>query len=162
MHGQPHIIVTSIWQITVTRTKSISTNRNLSIFCNYLTVRSRALPGKLIVPKLVKDFPAFYGNRKFITTFTSTRHMSLSWTTTVQYLPSYSTSWKLILILSFHLCPGIQSGLFHQVSPPNPSMHPSCPPYVSHAPIIFYKVTEIYGCHVSCKIPSPPHKFAKF
>jgi len=112
MHGQPHIIVTSIWQITVTRTKSISTNRNLSIFCNYLTVRSRALPGKLIVPKLVKDFPAFYGNRKFITTFTSTRHMSLSWTTTVQYLPSYSTSWKLILILSFHLCPGIQSGLF--------------------------------------------------
>ena len=107
-------IVTIMSQITFTRTKSIPTNRSRSIFYNYLTPRSRALPGKLTVPKLVKNFPAFYGTRKFITAFTSTRRMSLSWATIIQYLPSFSTSWKsiLILVLFSHLCPRIQSGLF--------------------------------------------------
>ena len=33
---------------------------------------------KLTGPQLVKKFPSFYGNRKFITAFTSARHLSLS------------------------------------------------------------------------------------
>jgi hypothetical protein len=33
---------------------------------------------KLIGSQLVKKFPEFYGNRKFITSITSARHLSLS------------------------------------------------------------------------------------
>jgi len=33
---------------------------------------------KLTVSQLVKKFPAFSGTRRFITTFTSARHLSLS------------------------------------------------------------------------------------
>ena len=42
-----------------------------------LTPCSRSLPEKLTVPELVKKFPAFYGNRRFITAFTTARRLSL-------------------------------------------------------------------------------------
>jgi hypothetical protein len=35
------------------------------------------LPEKVTGPLLVKKFPAFYGTRRFITAFTSARHLSL-------------------------------------------------------------------------------------
>jgi hypothetical protein len=37
--------------------------------------------------------PAFYGTRRFITTFTSARHLSLSWASPIQSIPSRPTSW---------------------------------------------------------------------
>jgi len=43
-----------------------------------LTPCSRILLEKLAGFQLVKKFPAFYGTRRFITTFTSARHLSLS------------------------------------------------------------------------------------
>jgi hypothetical protein len=49
--------------------------------CNkqtYLSQWSRVLPEKLTGPQLVHKFPAFYGTRRFIITFTSVRHLSLS------------------------------------------------------------------------------------
>jgi len=42
-----------------------------------LTARSRVLE-KLTGSQLVKKFPAFYGTRSFITTFTIARHLSLT------------------------------------------------------------------------------------
>jgi hypothetical protein len=39
---------------------------------------STVLIEKLPDPQLVKKFPAFYGTRRFITAFTSARHLSLS------------------------------------------------------------------------------------
>ena len=36
---------------------------------------------KLTGMQLVKKFPAFHGTRRFITAFTSARHLSLSWAT---------------------------------------------------------------------------------
>jgi hypothetical protein len=39
---------------------------------------SRVLPEKLERPELLKKFPAFYGTRRFITAFTTARHLSLS------------------------------------------------------------------------------------
>ena len=42
-----------------------------------LTPWSRVLLEKLTGFQLVKKFPAFYGTRKFITAFTSARHLSL-------------------------------------------------------------------------------------
>ena len=67
---------------------------------------------KLTGLQLVKKFPALYGTRKFITVFTSTRHLSLSWARSSQSIPSHPTSWKYILKQSSHLCLGLQSGLF--------------------------------------------------
>jgi hypothetical protein len=45
---------------------------------------NRIILEKLIVAKLVKKFPAFYGTRLFITMFTTARHWSLSWTRWIQ------------------------------------------------------------------------------
>jgi len=42
-----------------------------------LTPWSRVLPEKLTVPQLVKNFPTFYGNQRFISAFTRGRHLSL-------------------------------------------------------------------------------------
>ena len=51
----------------------------LNYLPTYLLVpRSRVLLEKLTGSQLVKKFPAFCGIRKFITAFTSARHLSLS------------------------------------------------------------------------------------
>jgi hypothetical protein len=42
---------------------------------------------KLTGPQPVKKFPAFYATRKFITAFTSARHLSLSSTKSIQSMP---------------------------------------------------------------------------
>ena len=47
--------------------------------------------------RLVKKFTAFYGTPWFITALTSARHLSLSWTSSIQSIPPYSTSWRSIL-----------------------------------------------------------------
>jgi len=44
-----------------------------------LTPWSTFLLEKLTGFQLVKKFPAFYWNRRFITAFTSGHHLSLSW-----------------------------------------------------------------------------------
>jgi len=57
---------------------------------------------KLSGSQLVKKFPAVYGTRRFITAFTSFRHLSLSWVSWIQFTPPHPTSWRSILILSSH------------------------------------------------------------
>jgi hypothetical protein len=53
-----------------------------------LTRCSTALLEKLTGPQLVKNFPASYDSRKFITTFTSARHLTLSCAKWIQLMPS--------------------------------------------------------------------------
>ena len=77
-----------------------------------LTPFSRVLLEKLTSFQLVKKFPAFYGTRMFITAFTSARHLSLSWASSIQSILPHPTSWKSVLILSYHLCLGFPSSLF--------------------------------------------------
>ena len=67
---------------------------------------------KLIVLQLVMKFPAFHGTRRFITTLTSVRHLSLSWANPIQSIYPHPTSWRSVLILSTHLRLGLPSGLF--------------------------------------------------
>jgi hypothetical protein len=57
-----------------------------------LTPWSRVLLEKLTGFQLVKKFLAFYGTRRFITTFTSARHLSLSSASSIQSIPPYLTS----------------------------------------------------------------------
>jgi len=58
---------------------------------------------KLTGLQLIKKFPAFHGTRRFITTLTSVRHLSLSWTSRIQSIYPHPTSWRSILIVSTHL-----------------------------------------------------------
>ena len=104
-----------------------------------LTPCSRVLE-KLTGFQLVKKFPALYGTRRFITAFTSARHLSLSWASSIQSISPHPTSWRSILILSSHLRLALPSGLFPppQVSPPKPCTHLSPHPYALHAPPISF------------------------
>ena len=103
-----------------------------------LTPWSRILLEKLTCPQLVKKFPEFYGTRKFITTFTNARHLSLSWASSIQSIPPHLTSWRSSLILSSHLRLGLPSGSCPQVSPSKLCIHLSSPPYVLHVPPISF------------------------
>ena len=69
-----------------------------------LTPRSRALHEKLTGFQLIKKFPTFYGTRRFITVFTSARHLSLSWGSSIQFIPPYPTPWRFILAFPTKIC----------------------------------------------------------
>jgi len=56
-----------------------------------LTPRSRVLLEKLTGLQLVKKFPAFYGTRRYITPFTSARHLSLSRASSIQSISPHPT-----------------------------------------------------------------------
>ena len=91
--------------------------------------------------QLVNKFLTLYGTQRFINTFTSACHLSLSWASCIQSIP-HPTSWRSILILFSHLRHGLPSGL--------PSLRPphqkpvytsplfSSPPYVLHAQLISF------------------------
>jgi hypothetical protein len=55
-----------------------------------------------LLVQLLKNFPAFYRTRKFITVFTRALHWSLSWARSTQSIPSHPSSLRSILILSTH------------------------------------------------------------
>ena len=55
------------------------TARAADLLTYLLTPWSRVLLEKLTGLQLVKKFPAFYGTQRFITAFTSARHLALSW-----------------------------------------------------------------------------------
>jgi len=84
-----------------------------------LTPCSRVLLDKLTGSQLVNKFPALYGTPRFITAFTSARHLSLSWASSNQSISPHPIYWRSILILSSHLhlgLPGVlyPSGFPHQ------------------------------------------------
>jgi hypothetical protein len=54
------------------------------LLTSLLTLWSKVLLEKLTGFQLVKKFSSFYGTRRFITAFTSTRHLSLSWASSNQ------------------------------------------------------------------------------
>ena len=86
-----------------------------------LTPWSRVLLEKLTDFQLIKKFPAFYGTRRFITVFTSARHLSLSWSSSIQSIPPHPTPWRSILAFPTKIC----YSFFHAL-----------PIYVLHSQII--------------------------
>ena len=82
------------------------------VYIIYLLIPcSRVLLEQLTGSQLVKNSPASYGTRTFITAFTSVRHLSLSWASSIQSMP-HPSSWRSILILHSHLHFDLPSGLF--------------------------------------------------
>ena len=108
-----------------------------SLMMSIVTPCSRVLE-KLTGYQLVKKFPLFYGTPRFITVFTTTRHLPISSARSIQSMPSHPTSWRFILILYpiYALVSPVIS--FPQVSIPKPCIHLSSPPYVLHAPPISF------------------------
>ena len=103
-----------------------------------LTPWRRVLLEKLTGSQPVKKFLAFYGARRFITAFTSARHLSISWASSIQSMPPYPTSWRSILTLSSHLRMGLPSGLFPSSIPTKTLYTPILSPYVLHAPLMSF------------------------
>ena len=111
---------------------------------------SRVLLEKLTSLQLVSKFPAFYGTRKFITAFTSARHLSLSWTISIQFIPPHLTPWRSILILSSsHLRLRLPSGLFPSGFPTKtlytPLSSPICATCPAHLILLDFITSTILG-----------------
>jgi len=85
---------------------------SLSLGFYLLTSRSRVLLEKLTGSVASQEIPRIFGTRRFLTVPTSARHLSLSWANSIQSPQLPPTSWRSILILSFHLRLGLPNGLF--------------------------------------------------
>ena len=82
-------------------------------FTYLLAQWSRVLLEKLTGSAASQEIPRIYGTRKFITAFTSARHLSLSWANSIQSITPHPTSCRPILLLSsHHLRLGLPSSLF--------------------------------------------------
>jgi hypothetical protein len=114
---------------------TFANNTNIS----NLTPWSKAHLEKPTAPHLVKKFPAFYGNRRFITAFTTTRHLSICCARSVQSTPR-STDF---LEFYFNVNPPIYTYVFQvvsfpQVPPPKPYQNLYSPSHLLRAlPILF-------------------------
>jgi hypothetical protein len=115
-----------------------------------LTPWSRVLLQKLTGLQLVKKFPAFYGTRRFITAFTSARHLSLSWASLIRSILPHPTSWLFILPLYSHLHLGPLSSLFHSGFPTKPYTRLSPPP----SELLTLPISFLSAVHIS--LPPPP------
>ena len=133
-----------------------------------LTPWSRVLLEKLASLQLVKKFPAFYGTRRFLTAFTSARHLSLSWASPIQSSYPNPTSWRSILLLSSHLRLGLPSGLFPSGFPtstlytPLPSpIRGTCPAHlilldfitrtIYRSRILYFNSSLFINCNQLCR-----------
>jgi hypothetical protein len=125
-------------------TKSHWTIHNTKIITHSLTHSwSWALLEKLPIVQLLKNFPAFYGTRRFVSVLTRALHWSLSWARSIQSIPSHPISLRFILILFTHLLISLPSCLFPKGFPTYPifipvALHlcympcPSHPPWLHH------------------------------
>jgi hypothetical protein len=113
IHINFSVIKTLIWQTWRTTCISISDG---------LIPWSRVVLEKLVVIKVVKNFPKFCGNWSFVTVFTGTQQMFLYWSRWIQSMPSHPLSFKI------HLCLHLPSSLFASGSSTKTCMHFSFPP----------------------------------
>ena len=85
---------------------SYSTSYNLWSWHYLLTPWSTVLLEKLTGSAASQEIPRIFGTRRFITIFTSARHLSLSWANSIQSPQPPPTSWRSILILSSNIKKG--------------------------------------------------------
>jgi len=132
------------WRILTTHKPCLSITTSwlftFALLTYLFTPWSRVLLEKLTGSQLVIKFPAFYETRRFITAFTSARHLSLSWARSTQSMHPHPTYWRFTLILSSHLCLGLPSGLFPSdfhtktlYTPLTSPIHATCPAHLTYA-----------------------------
>ena len=107
---------------------------HIQMYTYLLIPWSRVLLEKLTGLQLVKRFPASYGTRRFTIAFTSARHLSLSWASSIQSIPPHPTSWRSILILSSHLRLGLSSCLVQSSFPTKSPYAPLLSPHTCYMP----------------------------
>jgi hypothetical protein len=73
---------------------------------------NRVLPENLTRPHRVKKFPVCHGTRRFVTAFTTARHLSLRLARSIHSFPSNPTSCRSILMLSSNVRVSLPSVLF--------------------------------------------------
>jgi hypothetical protein len=117
------------------------TAQGCSTFRTFTHSCSWDLLEKLQLLQLLKNFPAFYGTRRFITVITRAIHWSLSWAKSIQSTPSHPISQRSILISSTHLRLGLPSGLFRSGFPINILYAFLLSPLVLHVPPISSSLT---------------------
>ena len=99
-----------------------------------LTPCSTVFLEKLTGSQLIKEFPTFYGTRRFITAFTSAGQLSVSSGSSIQSITPHFTSWKSSFLLYSHLSLDLPNGSFLQVSPPKPCIRLSLLPIRATCP----------------------------
>ena len=98
-----------------------------------LTPWSRVILEKITGSQIVKKFPAFYGTRRFVTAFTSARHLS-------QIDPVHAPISNFLKTRPIYVWV-FQVVSFPQVSPTNPCIRLSSLPYVLHSsPLTFFSI----------------------
>ena len=95
----------------ITLIKLSITYKDIRMLFIELLPRSRILHEKLNSTQLFKKFP-FYGIRRFITAFTRTRHLSLSWATTIQSIPPTPHFLKIHFNIILPSTPGFPKWFF--------------------------------------------------
>jgi hypothetical protein len=105
---------------------------------------SWALHDKLPILQLLKNYPAFYGTRRFIAVLTRALQWSLSWAKWIESIPSHPITLRSILILSTHLRLGLPSGLFASGFPTNILYAFLFPPFVLHVLPISSSLTWLF------------------
>ena len=75
------------WQHPVVSITNIGVSERYFEINIYLLHGARVLLEKLTGSQLVKKFPAFYGTRRFITAFTTVRHLRLPWERSIRSMP---------------------------------------------------------------------------
>jgi hypothetical protein len=114
-----------------------------------LTPWSRVLLEKLTGFAASQEIPRIYGNQKFITVFTSVRHLSLSWTRSIQSPQPPPTPWRSLLILFSHLHLGLPNGFVPAGLPtktlctPRPSPRRATGP--AHLSLLDFTIRKILG-----------------
>jgi len=89
-HGPRWIILCCVWlamNVDFMQNYSSPSNTITCLITYLLHGADRVLLEKLTDYQLVKKFPSYYGTRNFIAAFTSVRHLSLSWASSIHSMP---------------------------------------------------------------------------